>query len=550
MIKRFVLPFLILFGFNCFSQNIKSIQLRPTQENNYSSIVPLGTVLELSFDDLEADAKDYQYKIQHMTHDWKESRLLSSQYIDGFDSNTIIDVTNSFNTFQSYSHYSVKIPNINTVITKSGNYLLSVLDEYDDVVFTRRFVLYENAATVGVSVSRSRNAKKTDTQQTVEFLINHPKLRINNPSQEINVVVLKNENWNESISGLQPTFFQQNQLKYTYTNKTNFWGGNEYLNFDSKFIRNKSVNVVKIEMKDLFHQYLYPYTYNPYLQYKYNPDINGQFIIRTLEANDPNTEADYAKMHFTLFADEPFINKDVYVFGGFNNFKIDEDCKMTYNTFEKSYKAEILLKQGFYNYTFATVDENEDVNTNEINGTFFQTENQYIVIAYFKPFGGLYDRVIAVGKGQFNQNRWFFIDLWFLVKKGTFTLMVEQITKGIKISVKTQFNGTSYRNNRLYYVFAYFITIENNSLQTVKLKDRFWNIFDSLNKTEIVQGEGVVGQTPVLKPNDIYSYSSGCFLESNIGAMNGFYTMIDTETFDVFKVAIPTFQLTTTVLSN
>ncbi len=128
--------------------------------------------------------------------------------------------------------------------------------------------------------------------------------------------------------------------------------------------------------------------------------------------------------------------------------------------------------------------------------------------------------------------------------------MVEQITKGIKISVKTKYNGTSYRNNRLFYTFSYIITIKNTSTDTVKLTDRFWKINDSLNRTEIVSGEGVVGQTPTLKPNDIYTYSSGCFLESNMGSMNGFYTMINLETYDQFKVFIPTFQLTTPVLLN
>lgn len=128
--------------------------------------------------------------------------------------------------------------------------------------------------------------------------------------------------------------------------------------------------------------------------------------------------------------------------------------------------------------------------------------------------------------------------------------MVNQITKGIKISVETKFNGTSYRNNRLYYTFSYVIAIENKSEDTVKLTDRFWKIFDSLNNTEIVSGEGVVGQTPVLKPNDIYTYSSGCFLESNTGAMKGFYTMINLETYEQFKVIIPTFQLTTQTLLN
>jgi len=128
--------------------------------------------------------------------------------------------------------------------------------------------------------------------------------------------------------------------------------------------------------------------------------------------------------------------------------------------------------------------------------------------------------------------------------------MVEQITKGIKISVKTKYNGTSFRNNRRYFVFAYFVTIENHSMHTVKLTDRFWKIFDSLNKTEIVEGEGVVGQSPVLEPNDQYSYSSGCFLESNIGAMTGYYKMINLDNLEPFKVLIPNFQLTTTILSN
>ena len=128
--------------------------------------------------------------------------------------------------------------------------------------------------------------------------------------------------------------------------------------------------------------------------------------------------------------------------------------------------------------------------------------------------------------------------------------MIQQITKGIKISVKTKYNGTGTRDQKGYHIFAYIITIENKSSKTVKLTDRFWKIYDSLSPTEIVSGEGVVGQTPVLKPNDTYTYSSGCFLESNIGAMKGFYTMIDLESFDQFKVFIPTFQLTNQTLLN
>ena len=396
---------LLFFSTSFFSQNIKSIQLRPLQENNFSAIVPLGTPLEISFDDLDADSKDYQYKIEHMTHDWKSSRLSSSQFIDGFDQNTIINVSNSFNTLQNYTHYSVRIPNINTVITKSGNYLLSILDTDDDVIFTRRFVLYEPSTTLGVTVERSRNSKTLNTQQTIEFIINHPKIKINNPAQEVHVVILKNNNWEEKITNLQPTFFRPNQLSYTYTNKTNFWGGNEYLNFDNKFIRNNSLNVVKIIKKDIFHHYLYPFEFNPFRKYSYNPDINGQFVIRTLEAKDSKTEADYAMIHFTLSVEEAFSEREVYVYGAFNDFKITDENKMYFDQEERAYKANILLKQGFYNYTFATKETNGNINTNDVNGSFYETENEYTVIVYYKPFGSFFERVVGIGTGFFDQNR-------------------------------------------------------------------------------------------------------------------------------------------------
>ncbi len=404
---RFILILFCLFSSILFSQNIKTVQLRALGKDNQSTIVPLGTILEFSFDDLEADVKDYQYKIEHMTHDWQKSKLLASQFIDGFDQNTIIDVTNSFNTFQSYSHYSVKIPNINTVITKSGNYLISVLDSYDNVIFSRKFVYYEELTNVGVAVSRSRNTKTLDTQQTLEFFVSHPKLRINNPQQELNIVLIKNENWGNTITNLQPTFFQQNLLKYTYSNKTNFNGGNEYLNFDSKIIRNKSVNIVKVEQKnrDVFHHYIYPYEYKSNSKYSYNPDINGQFIIRTLEGNDSSTEADYAMMHFTLNCETPFLDKEVYIYGAFNNFGLETENKMQYDFSEKAYKGKVLLKQGFYNYKYVTLNKYDELNEDEILGNFFQTENEYKVIVYFKASGSLYDRVVGIGTSVFNADK-------------------------------------------------------------------------------------------------------------------------------------------------
>jgi ApaG protein len=128
--------------------------------------------------------------------------------------------------------------------------------------------------------------------------------------------------------------------------------------------------------------------------------------------------------------------------------------------------------------------------------------------------------------------------------------MFQQITKGIKISVKTVYNGIIYRGYVQHHAFSYFITIKNNSKDTVQLLERFWTIYDSLNETEHVAGEGVVGQTPILKPKEEYNYRSNCFLISSIGSMKGNYKMINIKTNKEFLVDIPNFQLITTPTLN
>ncbi|MBI9040429.1 Co2+/Mg2+ efflux protein ApaG [Lutibacter sp.] len=128
--------------------------------------------------------------------------------------------------------------------------------------------------------------------------------------------------------------------------------------------------------------------------------------------------------------------------------------------------------------------------------------------------------------------------------------MVQQVTNGIKISVISNFEGTSYRNYKLYYGFSYQVTIENQSNDTVQLLERQWKIFDSLNNVEIVEGSGVVGKKPILKPTEIHTYGSNCFLTSPIGAMKGYYKMINFTTSKLFKVYIPTFQLMVPNSSN
>ena len=128
--------------------------------------------------------------------------------------------------------------------------------------------------------------------------------------------------------------------------------------------------------------------------------------------------------------------------------------------------------------------------------------------------------------------------------------MVQQVTNGIKISVKTNFEGTRYQNYRMYFSFSYSVTIENQSNDSVQLISRHWKIFDSLKNLEIVEGEGVIGKKPILAPKKSYTYSSYCNLTSPIGSMKGFFNMINFTTTKNFRVHIPSFQLNVPAILN
>jgi len=121
--------------------------------------------------------------------------------------------------------------------------------------------------------------------------------------------------------------------------------------------------------------------------------------------------------------------------------------------------------------------------------------------------------------------------------------MVSQITRGIKISVLTTFEGTYFKNHKIHFAFSYEITIENHSKDSVQLTSRHWDIFDSLNDVETVDGEGVIGKKPVLKPGELHSYSSGCLLLSPFGSMRGYFNMVNFTTTRSFKVIVPSFRL-------
>ena len=400
--------FSLLISLNLFAQeyivppnHIQTIQLNSSIKGVFTPLIPLNGSLQLSFDDLEADEKDYYYKIEHCDINWETSNLVTTEFVSGYAEELIRDYENSFNTLQDYTHYQLRIPNKDTRLLISGNYRISILNDAYDIVFTRYFIVYESVATVGVSVHRRRDVNFIDTQQSVQFRINHPGFPINNPRDEIKPVLLQNNDFSTKISGLKPQFIRGNQLLYKYDIETAFWGGNEFLYFDTKEIRTTTLDIARIVSgKHLYHTFLYQDQIRKHDPYTYYPDINGGFVVRNVKAEAQATEADYSWVHFSLDVYEALPDKELYVYGTFNNYQLNDANKLYYNAKTGSYETSILFKQGFYNYKYVALDESDVIESTLISGSFDETENDYLVIVYYSKFGSNYDRVIGIGRGN------------------------------------------------------------------------------------------------------------------------------------------------------
>lgn len=381
-------------------ENIKTIILRSSLTNDYAPIIRLGDHFIFEFDDLNADQQQYSYRIEHYDYNWEPSGLTDTEYINGYATDWIRNYDNAFNTLQPYTHYTVTFPNENTSIKISGNYLLTVLDENDEVVFTRPFIIYEPLVDVGVTVHQSRDIATLKTDHNIELVVNHPNLNINNPGQEVKIVVYQNNDWNTRLDDIKPQFYRGSQLLYRYGDKLSFHAGNEFLYFDTKQIRVATNTIARVVLDDLFNAYLYINEARANKPYTLYPDINGNFVIRTIDSDDSALEADYCWVHFALeYYGDPEKNA-VYIYGNFNGWQLTDENTMTYNEASKMYTGKLLLKQGFYNYTYVTANAEKEVNNQEIEGSFYQTEDMYTALVYYRPFGSRYDRVIGYGNAS------------------------------------------------------------------------------------------------------------------------------------------------------
>lgn len=364
-------------------------------------IIRLGESLNLEFDDIIGDEANYYYTIEHYDYDWQPSQLVKSEYLEGFDNVRINDYTNSYNTLQLYSHYNLEIPNEDTQRLKvTGNYMLKIWNEKKQLVFSRKFMIYEPLAQVSVVVKKSRDVKLIHSKQVVNFEVSSPDFIIRKPEESVQAVILQNNNLKTGIYNIEPQYNLGSTLVYKYDQLTSFWAGNEYLNFDSKDLRAATVKIKYIDVEELYHHYLFADHIRAFDPYTYNPDINGKFVIRTMQGRDPAVEAGYVWTHFSLETYEPLEGGEVHLYGEFNNFVLDDSTRMTYNPSTGAYENARLFKQGYYDYKYVFLRNDGILDEGFISGNFISTENVYTVLIYYRPPGGRYTRLIGVGSAN------------------------------------------------------------------------------------------------------------------------------------------------------
>ena len=385
-----------IFYDKIYDKDIKTAIIRAENSKFSYPIISLNSdqKLILSFDDLNSENQvfDYQYTIIHCNADWTQSNLDFSDYIDGFEENDITDFDNSFNTLIDFVHYEVSFPNDFITFRLSGNYVIVVYknNNIEDTVLTKRFAVSENTAIIEGNVHLPMITSYKNTHQQVDFTVTSGDFSTGNPLQYVSVSVLQNNRPDVAKTGLKPRFYKGNQLIFDDPMQNIFVGNNEFRFFDTRnpFARND--RVAKIEKKDLYNFYLVPE--KEQTQYFFNKDLNGRFLLGNIRGREPAVDADYVWVHFYLQREFPYPDNQVYIVGEFTNWQKLDDFKMTYNADYQVYQAKILLKQGYYNYTFL-LEKND--NFFSIDGNFSETHNNYVIYVYYHDVAMNYDRLIA-----------------------------------------------------------------------------------------------------------------------------------------------------------
>lgn len=360
-----------------------------------------GEVMTMHFDITDSQAGTLWYSLTHCDRDWNKSDLFTSDYLEGFEENQITDFLPSFNTKVSYTHYSLPLPNSDVRFLVSGNYVITVWapGEPDRPLLRRRFFVSDGSTSARVTFRRPMKPGTTDTHQQAEISLSTGSLGVTDPYRQVTLTVMQNGRWDRAAKNLVPDFVAAGRLEFnSLSDKTLMPGGNEFRFFDIKTIRQTRQNVRAIDfVNGIYNAYLIPSDNREFRPYFFNEDFNGRYVVAMEESRVPEREADYVMVYFTLPAYEELKGGSVYVSGDFTGWSYGPANRMKWSAARGSYELSLLLKQGWYNYEYAFVPTGKEMPEGfHFEGSHWETENDYLILTYFRDPTSRYDRLTGV----------------------------------------------------------------------------------------------------------------------------------------------------------
>ena len=387
-----------------FDTNVRSLKLSLESNMYVPPILMLSgnDHLIVNFDYLDYDVHYLRYSVTHCNADWQPSQLIESEYVSGFNYCDIDDYEQSQATYVHYYNYQFALPNSDMEFLVSGNYLLTVYEQDDPehILFQTRLSVCEGTVGVYPQVTSRTDVEYNNRFQQVSFEVRYKPNQIVDPYSELTCVVSQNSRDDNAVTVKRPTMVAVDHVIYDHNRDLIFAAGNEFRRFETVAAHNINMGVQAIRYYEpMYHAVLVIDEPRNEVQYLYDRTQYGRFTIRNAEAYGENMlEADYMITHFTLDAGGKLNGGNVWLYGEFLNGCAPTQAMMNYDASSGCYIADILLKQGAYNYMYLWVPDGTSVGqTGKIEGDHYETVNEYLVKVYDRPMGERYDHMVGYG---------------------------------------------------------------------------------------------------------------------------------------------------------
>lgn len=393
----------IVYDNNDYFPTISSVQFYPKGKENGLPILSLNSdeQLHLSFEDLRGDIRDLYFSIEYCDADWQPSRVSKLDYVDGFNEDRIEDYQASKSTYQPFTYYSLSFPTEYTKPKLAGNYLLKIYEDADKnrLLLTRRFYVLKNIIGINCEITPSNKVIKRNSHQKVNLTLSTSALTINNPQRDLHILVKQNKRADSEMIADRPSFIGPSEIKYHDMETLDFKGNNEFRYVDLRSFKLPSERMKTIGLDSITNIVLFTDSDHTGSTYASTYDENGNFFIRNLDQPDDNLEGDYANVTFSLRTGKN-IEDDIYITGGFNDFRPTEEHKLHYDHLTDTWKVTVRLKQGLYDYEYITKNDEGKIETDIFSDSFYQTGNDYQVLVYSRRPGTYWDELV----GYFDKN--------------------------------------------------------------------------------------------------------------------------------------------------